>query len=156
MRKWILVCLFLLVLPGCAPETLPAEESDWRNETPSWQMVSTDPKDYGISYDDFSNLEGWPLDKLVAYCLGADGIYAEEGFDQLYHYFMEAPCTCVTYFALIQDEAQRDILCSHIAAADVYWYEGTQEFQEILTKLAEVYPGGTEGDIVQSIRNEGN
>jgi len=134
--------------------TLSAEEYDWREEPPAWKMVSTDPKDYGISYDDFPNLEGWPLDKLVAYCLGSDGIYAEEGFDQLYHYFMEAPCTCVTYFALIEDEAQRDILCSQIAAIDADWYGGTQEFQEILTKLVETYPGGIESSVVRGIKDE--
>lgn len=159
MRNCISAFLILLFLTGCAAapgSTPPVEEPEWRVEEPSWQMVSTDPDDYGITYDDIPNLEGWPLDKLVAYCLGADGVYAEAGFDQLYHYFLEAPHTCVTYFALIQDEARREVLCGQIAAVDAVWYQGTQEFQEILTELSEAYPGGIEGSVVQSIKYEEN
>lgn len=158
MRKYIYALLLLLALTGCVakPQVVGSVEGpDWRVENHAWQMVSTDPEDYGITYDEFPELDGWPLDKLVAYCLGSDGIYAEEGFDQLYHYFLEAPHTCVSYFALIQDEVQREALCSHIAAVDAEWYEGTEEFQEILSKLAEAYPGGVDGSIVQLLKNGG-
>lgn len=37
-----------------------------------------------------------PLDQLTAYCLGADGVYGENGFDQLYHRFLEAPDTVLS------------------------------------------------------------
>ena len=70
MRRYLSV-LLLIVLAGCAvaPHTaLPVEEPDWRVEEPSWRMVSTDPADYGITYDGLPDLEGWPLDKLAAYC----------------------------------------------------------------------------------------
>ncbi len=157
MRRYLSV-LLLIVLAGCAaaPHTaLPVEEPDWRVEEPSWRMISTDPADYGITYDGLPDLEGWPLDKLAAYCLGADGIYAEAGFDRLYHYFLEAPHTCVAYFSLIQDEGQREILCGQIAAVDAAWYQGA-EFREILTVLAQAYSGGIEGSVVQSIKHEEN
>ena len=158
MRRYISALLLLLALTGCAVKpqaTPPVEEPDWRAENHAWQMVSTDPEDYGITYDEFPALDGWPLDKLAAYCLGSDGIYAEEGFDRLYHYFLEAPHTCVAYFSLIQNEEQQETLCNHIAAIDADWYEGTEEFQEILSKLAEAYPGGMEGRIVQLLENGG-
>lgn len=159
MRSYIFSILLVLALTGCAvtPQAAPpVEEPDWRVENHTWQMVSTDPADYGITYDEFPELDGWPLDKLTAYCLGADGVYAEEGFDRLYHYFLEAPHTCVAYFSLIQDEGQRESLCSQIAAIDAGWYEGTEEFQEIVSRLSEAYSGGIEGSIVQSLRNGGS
>lgn len=158
MKRYLSALLLLLALTGCAakPQTpSPVEGPDWRVENHAWQMVSTDPEDYGITYDEFPELDGWPLDKLAAYCLGSDGIYAEEGFDQLYHYFLEAPHTCLAYFSLIQNEEQQEILCGHIAAIDADWYGSTEEFQEILSKLAEAYPDGAEGRIVQLLENGG-
>ena len=156
MKKYIPILLSLLLLTGCVSKSpSPVEEPDWRVEDHAWQMVSTDPEDYGISYDEFPELDGWPLDKLAAYCLGADGIYAEEGFDWLYRYFLEAPHTCVAYFSLIQNEEQQETLCSHIAAIDAGWYGGTEKFQEILSKLAEAYPDGVEGRVVQLLENGG-
>lgn len=82
----------------------PVEEAGWRAENHTWQMISTDPEDYGIAYE----------------------------------------------------EAQRETLCGRIAAIDSEWYGGTQEFQEILTKLAEAYPGGMKGSVVQSNKCEEN
>lgn len=158
MKRYLSALLLLLALTGCAakPQTAgPVEEPDWRAENHAWQMVSTDPEDYGITYDEFPELDGWPLDKLAAYCLGSDGIYAEVGFDRLYHYFLEAPHTCVTYFSLIQNEKQQEALCGHIAAADADWYGGTEDFKEILSKLDEAYPDGAEGRIVQLLKNGG-
>lgn len=156
MKKYIPILLSLLLLTGCASKSpSPVEEPDWRVEDHAWQMVSTDPEDYGITYDEFPELDGWALDKLAAYCLGADGIYAEEGFDRLYRYFLEAPHTCVVYFSLIQNEERQEALCSHIAAIDAGWYGGTEEFQEILSKLAEAYPDGAEGRVVQLLENGG-
>lgn len=156
MKKYVPILLSLLLLTGCTSKSpSPVEEPDWRVENHAWQMVSTDPADYGITYDEFPELDGWPLDKLVAYCLGSDGIYAEEGLDQLYRYFLEAPHTCVTYFSLIQNEEQQETLCGHIADIDTGWYGGTEEYQEILSKLAEAYPGGAEGRIVQLLENGG-
>lgn len=73
----------------------------------------------------------------------------------MYRYFLESPHTCVAYFALIPDEEQQEALCSQIAAIDADWCGGTQEFQDILSELTEVYSGGMEGSIVQLLKNGG-
>ena len=103
------------------------EGPDWREETPVWSMVSTAPEDFGITYDDLTDLDGYPLDKLAAYCLGADGVFAEDGFDQLYCRFVEAPRTWVTYVSLLPEEEQK-ILCEHTALAAASWYADSNEF----------------------------
>lgn len=107
--------LAVLILSGCQKaggSAEPVKKADWQSETPAWSMVSTDPEEFGIVYDEWNDLDGYALDKLAAYCLGADGIYAEEGFDQMYRRFVEAPHTWVTYVSLLPDE-KRSALCEH-------------------------------------------
>ena len=73
--------LAVLILSGCQKaggSAEPVKKADWQSETPAWSMVSTDPEEFGIVYDEWNDLDGYALDKLAAYCLGADGIYAEE------------------------------------------------------------------------------
>lgn len=137
----------LVLLSGCADKnqpSVPVEEPDWRVEAVDWQIVSVDPEDFGITYGDLENLEEYPLDKLTAYCIRSDGIYAEDGVDELYRRFLEAPHTCITYFALIQDEQALSGLYGLLTLEDVCGHGGTQEFQMILKQLAEAYPAGPE------------
>ncbi|MBS5547857.1 MAG: hypothetical protein KHX40_01485 [Oscillospiraceae bacterium] len=116
-------------------------------------MVSTAPEDFGITYDDLTDLDGYPLDKLAAYCLGADGVFAEDGFDQLYCRFVEAPRTWVTYVSLLPEEEQK-ILCEHTALAAASWYADSNEFSENLDVLETAYSSGAEQVVVSRLRSE--
>lgn len=135
---------------GCAPQTeAPPQPAP---EAPEWQVVSTEAGDFGIAYDDLEDLSGYPLDKLAAYCLGSDGIYAEQGFDQLYHRFLEAPNTCVSYFALIQDKEEQDALCGQLTAAAASWYAENGAFSTILTQLEQTDRTAGEKAVVDCLR----
>ncbi len=168
MKKTAVVLLLLVLLAGCGAADAPvaSDTPDWRGETPDWQVVSVDPEDFGISYADLEDLSGFSLDKLTAYCLGSDGIFAEEAFGELYHRFLEAPYTCVAYFALIQEEGALDTLCEHIALENaLYAYVGREtsvsftgydewpeRFQSILEELNEAYPPGGEAKVAAALR----
>lgn len=71
----------------------------------------------------------------------------------MYQRFLEAPNTCVTYFSLIQDEKHRDLLCSHIAYADVGWYEISGVFQDILSQLEQSEHSLGETAVVECLRS---
>ena len=103
-------------------------------------------------YQELEDLSGMPLDQLTAYCLGADGVYGENGFDQLYHRFLEAPDTVLSYLALIDSWEERELLCTHLASADVSWYGGTEAFGAILDRLAG--ESGTSGELAELIQTE--
>ena len=146
----------VLLLAGCQGTEEPlttVEGQDWREETPVWSMVSTAPEDFGITYDDLTDLDGYPLDKLAAYCLGADGVFAEDGFDQLYCRFVEAPRTWVTYVSLLPEEEQK-ILCEHTALAAASWYADSNEFSENLDVLEKAYSSGAEEVVISMLRSE--
>ena len=146
----------VLLLAGCQGTEEPlttVEQPDWRVESPAWSMVSTDPADFGISYDDLADLSEYPLDKLVAYCLGADGVFAEDGFDQLYCRFVEAPRIWVTYVSLLPEEEQK-ILCEHTALAAASWYADSNEFSESLDVLEKAYSSGAEEVVISMLRSE--
>lgn len=146
----------VLLLAGCqgTEELLTTVEGqDWREETPAWSMVSTAPEDFGITYDDLTGLDGYPLDKLAAYCLGADGVFAEDGFDQLYCRFVEAPRTWVTYVSLLPEEEQK-VLCEHTALAAASWYADSNEFSENLDVLETAYSSGAEEVVVSLLQSE--
>ena len=104
------------------------------------------------TYQELEDLSGMPLDQLTAYCLGADGVYGENGFDQLYHRFLEAPDTVLSYLALIDSREERELLCTHLASADVSWYGGTEAFGAILDRLAG--ESGTSGELAELIQTE--
>lgn len=150
MRKRLAVLLCCVtLLAGCrgaqsaasAPQK-QVEEPDWRVEEVSWQIFSLDPKDYGITYEDLEDLSEYPLDKLTAYCMGADGVFAEDGFSQLYRRFMEAPHTCAACFSLIQDQKALELLCGRIVSENLSFGDETEQkqFQLNLKLLAEAYP----------------
>ena len=122
--RTLTAALCLALLAGCGAETA-GESLDADEMHPGWSTVTTDPSAYGITYQELEDLSGMPLDQLTAYCLGADGVYGENGFDQLYHRFLEAPDTVLSYLALIDSREERELLCTHLASADVSWYGGT-------------------------------
>ena len=82
--RTLTAALCLALLAGCGAETA-GESLDADEMHPGWSTVTTDPSAYGITYQELEDLSGMPLDQLTAYCLGADGVYGENGFDQLYH-----------------------------------------------------------------------
>lgn len=146
--------LAVLILSGCQKaggSAEPVKKADWQSETPAWSMVSTDPEEFGIVYDEWNDLDGYALDKLAAYCLGADGIYAEEGFDQMCRRFVEAPHTWVTYVSLLPDE-KRSALCEHTGAAAAVWYGDSEAFSTALAAVEEAYPSGAERTATDMLR----
>lgn len=177
MRKKIfiffMIVYVLILLTGCASEKEQIAGSDLfvnaELEQISWQVVSTEPEDYGIppsyfssSYDcDFTE---YPLDKLIAYYLHSDGAGAEGSSSELYQRFMEAPNTVLIYFALIGDQEGRDNvdgrrtaveeLCEAIAAAHVFWYDNTTEFTDILEEYKQIYSSGQIADILAILQTE--
>ena len=138
--RTLTAALCLALLAGCGAETA-GESLDADEMHPGWSTVTTDPSAYGM-----------PLDQLTAYCLGADGVYGENGFDQLYHRFLEAPDTALSYLALIDSREERELLCTHLASADVSWYGGTEAFGAILDRLAG--ESGTSGELAELIQTE--
>lgn len=149
--RTLTAALCLALLAGCGAETA-GESLDADEMHPGWSTVTTDPSAYGITYQELEDLSGMPLDQLTAYCLGADGVYGENGFDQLYHRFLEAPDTVLSYLALIDSREERELLCTHLASADVSWYGGTEAFGAILDRLAG--ESGTSGELAELIQTE--
>lgn len=72
MSCFLLILICGMIFCGCRHENNPVAAEE---ENPSWQIVCTDPKEYGISYsiDSIEDLPSYPLDKLIAYRLGSDG-----------------------------------------------------------------------------------
>lgn len=155
----IFSCLTVLV-SGCVTKQEQTYETTAEFETPNWQIVSIAPEDYGIVYDDNLNFNAYSLDKLITYFLGSDGAYAEGSSDELYKRFMEAPSIVLTYISLIGDESVRNAtpaktaLCQAIAAADVFWYDATDEFDAIIKKYKKIYPTGKIADILTTLKEE--
>jgi len=132
-------------------------------ENPSWQTVSINYKDYGIDYNVTEmSFDQFPLDKLVAYYLGADGAYAEGSSDELYRRFLEAPNIVLSYIALIGDDIAgnripdnipaKNLLCEAIVGADVFWYGISDSFSNILEQLEDTYQSGDIADFVRLLR----
>lgn len=157
MKKCVVFILALSVsivlFSGCGTTQEQIEQYVVPDENPSWQTVSIAPEDYGIDYgpDYLEDWTSYPLDKLVAYFLGTDGAYAEGSGDEFYKRFMDAPNTVLNYIALIDDENAQDLLCSEIACADVYWYEITDEFKQILEECTNIYPSGKVADVISTL-----
>ena len=82
-----------------------------------------------------------------------DIFFAEDGFDQLYCRFVEAPRTWVTYVSLLPEEEQK-ILCEHTALAAASWYADSNEFSENLDVLETAYSSGAEQVVVSRLRSE--
>lgn len=169
---FILVSAMAFCLVACTGAEDEARNNSNANLVPeiesySWQAVSIAPEDYGILYDDDTVLMGWeayPLDKLCAYYLGADGAYAEGSGDELYKRFMAAPNTVLNYLALIGEQTvlisndgstalAQNLLCREIATEDVA-YSTTEEFEKIISKYQKIYTNGTVADVLACLQKE--
>ena len=163
--------MFTLSLSACNGDKNTVDKEDQKNafeiecENPFWQAVSIDYKEYGIEYDlTEMDFDKFPLDKLIAYYLGADGAYAEGSSDELYRRFLEAPNIVLIYIALIgestaknripNDIPAKNVLCEAIAVADVFWYDISDSFSNILEQLGEAYQSGDIADIVNILSTE--
>ena len=142
-----------MLLTGCTVKKTAVEHPVIPEENPTWQAVGTAPKDFGIVYDDASMAElyDYPLDKLAAYLMGADGVYGEAAHEEFYQRFMEAPDTVMSYLTLV-DEQSRQTLCWAVVSADAGWYEKTQQFQTILDTYSELYEGDRNAEILEQIK----
>lgn len=170
----------LLICVGCGPtapetpdtpdaqetvsKTPPAEEVDWA-------ITSVTAEDFGMkpTLDDpafeavFNDPKGTPLDKLIAFDLSADAL-GEGSSDEIYQRFLEAPNTVLTYLAAMGtqtvelaghgDVCAAEMICRCIAADDVGWYEGTEEFDQILTAFKEYYPDGRISELLAIMEEE--
>lgn len=93
---------------------------------PTWEIVSTDPKDFNITYsiDSLESLVDYPLDKLIAYRFGSDGAASESAGEEIYKRFISNPETIVRYLSLISLKDDREYICSVIA--DSFYGYGTK------------------------------
>lgn len=157
----------VILLTGCTAKTqeTPVAQTKAANsqqtgdcsvlpeEDPAWRVVSTAPEDFGIVYDDASMVEinDYPLDKLAAYLLGSDGVYAEGAHEEFYQRFLEAPDTVMSHLALV-DEQSRQTLCWAVVSADIWWYKQTERFQKILDVYSEVHGNGEKEKVLKMIK----
>jgi len=168
----LLICI-LILLSGCGGAAkLPSGQenadagpgatisvSPLDLEEPAWPVLSVAPEDYGIVYDakSIEHLPEYPLDKLMAYCLGADGAFAEGAFCELYRRFLDAPGTVLTAIALIGDEMvrgtpARDLLCRAIASSAAW--SGAEAFGETVKRCEEAYPTGRAADVLTNLKEQ--
>lgn len=147
-----------------APKTPPAESVDWA-------VISVDAATFGMETSPetplFSEVFGQPsqapLDQLIAFTLIADGA-SEGASDELYHRFLDAPNTVLNYLALMGDQTvsqpgngdvcAAEAICREIAAADVAWYDTTEEFQSLLKEYQGYYPSGRIAELLESLETE--
>lgn len=122
---------------------------------------SIDYRDYGIDYNVTEmNFDQFPINKLVAYYLGADAAYAEGSNEVLYQRFLENPRTVLIYIALVGDNLTRgdvpakNALCIALASADVFWHDISDSFSEILEQFSEVNQSGGIADVLALLKTE--
>ena len=154
---WIAACA--LFLSGCGSAGgISAQTALPEPEQTGWQAVTTDVNAFrfGSSTEgpDFEyvlqQLDSIPLDQLIACSLTADGAYSEGIEDELRSRFLEAPNTVLTYLALMDNQTvdpnsgltAAETVCWKIASADSVWYDGSEEFAQVLTACREAYPTG--------------
>ena len=126
-------------------------------ENPGWPVFSVRPEDYGIVYDaeSVNRLSEYPLDKLMAYYLGADGAYSVGASAELYGRFIEAPRTVAACIALLGDaalergEPARDALCKAIAQEACYG--GAGEFSQALEACRDAFPSGAAAKVLERL-----
>lgn len=162
--------LCVLALAACAapaetsgvpvPETVVQEVPVFPElEETDWAVACVEPEEFGIqggldnpAFEEvFQYTETVPLDKLIAFLLEADAL-SEGASDELYHRFLEAPHTVLTYLALLDGQTVElgglgkvsvaEFMCRDIACADAAWYGGTEEFVQTVADCREAYPAG--------------
>jgi hypothetical protein len=156
------LCLLcaLLIISGCGGTAAnPGAGTPAVPESPDWPVLSIAPEDFGIEYDaeSIGQLQEYPLDKLMAYYLGADGAYAEGASCELYRRFLDAPDTVLTAIALTGGETvrgtpARDLLCRAIACSAA-WSE-TEAFNGILERYEKTPPAGRAADALVCLREQ--
>lgn len=119
-------------------------------ESPSWEVLSIDPNDFGIAYSNSEECATFPLDKLVAYCFGADGFYRECAGDELFRRFAEAPNTVLNYLALINDDDRKSEICDLIISYS-YFYSDTYDLKGVLIEYNTIYTSGHVKDFVEQL-----
>lgn len=191
MKKMFLlmICIALVLSAfGCAnveefplksaPESTVTEEhtsveSSPKLESVSWNVVSANPKDFGMenSLDNpifaevFNNTSEVSLDKLIAFCLIADGL-SEGASNELYCRFIEAPNTVLTFLSLLGDQTYAlpglgevsiaEFTCKSIAFSDVIWHGTTTEFDEVIVEYRNYYPTGRIHALLDILEQEHN
>ena len=191
MKKMFLsmICIALVLSAlGCAnveeallestPESSITEEhifveSSSKLESVSWNVVSANPQDFGMesSLDNpiFAEVFNKPseasLDKLIAFCLIADGL-SEGASNELYCRFIEAPNTVLTFLSLLGDQTYAlpglgvvsiaEFTCKSIAFSDVIWYGTTTEFDEVIVEYRTYYPDGRIHALLDILEQEHN
>ena len=170
MKKRILLALVcalaVLVCAGCGQQpSAPAEPGE--QEIPAAEPVSTNPEDYGITnamltLEEEVSIDDLSLEALGAFYLHTDGAGAESSADALYHRFLNDPDAVIRYLSELggpserenSDETALSALCRAIAAADVFWYDTSEEFTSILEQCRERYPSGLPADALDRLQAE--
>ncbi len=131
--------------PGeAAPQ--PSDEVSSLPETPP--ALSLDIADYGITAEMCAgevspDLPSRSTEALCAFLLHADGAIADSGAEELYQRFLADPGAVLYTLGQLGSQPSpigggtaAEALCREIAWADVFWYDGTEAFAEILRELS--------------------
>lgn len=181
------VIFILLFTVGCSlqkNEQPPLTETTSSPETPasqqttipefedvSWSVASVKAEDFGMEdtldnpvfAEVFEHTSETPLDKLIAFDLIADAL-SEGSSDEIYHRFMEAPNTVLTFLSMVGDQtveltglggvSAAEFTCRGIASADVAWYGATPEFDTIIKEYHGYYPTGRIAELLDCLEEE--
>ena len=160
------------------PPHTTAEEETINESTPEfdmsvWDGVSVIPEDLGMenSLDNpkfsevFNNTKKAPLNKLIAFCLIADGL-SEGACDELYRRFIEDPNTVLVFLSFLENQTYpltgmgevsiAEFICKQIAFADVVWHGSTATFDNIITAYPNYYPTGRINELLDVLEREHN
>ena len=113
-----------------------------------------------LSSEDMPDFSTLSLEALGAYFLHTDGAGAESSGEELYQRFLYDPDAVLHYIASLGDVKARGEntavteLCREIAAADVFWYDGTADFTEILNEFPLLYPNGPIAAVLEVLKTE--
>ena len=129
------------------------------------------PEEFGMenSLDDpefaevFDNTHTAPLDKLVAFCLIADGL-SEGATDELYRRFINEPNTALTFLELLGDQTYTltglgevpiaEWTCENIALAAAAWHGDTTAFTDTISQYRGIYPDGRISQLLDIMEQE--
>lgn len=162
-------------------ETAPdaTDEEETLNGSPPeldisvWDGVSVIPEDLGMEnsldnpafFEVFNNTKEAPLNKLIAFCLIADGL-SEGACDELYRRFIEDPNTVLNFLSFLETQTYpltgmgevsiAEFICKQIAFTDVVWHGSTTVFDNIITKYRNYYPMGRIDELLDILEREHN
>lgn len=189
MKKILLslICIFLVLSTlGCTnmgdtppespPQTTDANEKTHIESPPepdisSWDDLIVIPEHLGMEStldnplfsEVFNNTSKAPLNKLIAFCLIADGL-SEGASDELYRRFIEAPNTVLVFLSLLENQTYpltgigevsiAEFACQRIAFADVVWYGSTDAFDNVIKEYRNYYPTGRINELLDILERE--